>query len=157
MDTAPCHSVDVYRGHCNQVMKVSPLSLTTVTLALLAILLVGYFFERIRSRKALDKLNSAYEAITRNDMRILLNGIELYRLDCGTYILQTNGLKALFKDDLTGWKGPYVIEPKYSNYSDRITDAWGHEIQYEIHQGLPQLRSSGRDGLLSTADDIILP
>jgi len=52
-----------------------------------------------------------------------------------------------------GWEGPYLV----GGFADGswLTDAWGHNYTYNASTG--QLTSPGRDGQLSTGDDITLP
>jgi len=52
-----------------------------------------------------------------------------------------------------GWEGPYVV----GGFADGswLTDAWGHTYTYNSTTG--QITSPGRDGQISTGDDIVLP
>jgi len=52
-----------------------------------------------------------------------------------------------------GWEGPYLV----GGFADGswLTDAWGHTYTYSASTG--QITSPGRDGQISTTDDITLP
>ena len=82
------------------------------------------------------------------ELRALRIGVERFRVDCGRYPTQTEGLKALvLNPGITNWGGHYVtiIKP----------DPWHSHYVYQLTNETVTLLSAGPDRLRSTSDDIL--
>jgi general secretion pathway protein G len=86
-----------------------------------------------------------------SEMSMLATSLEQYRIDQGEFPSEQQGLMALYYApfDLAKWNGPYLSKPV-------LVDVWGNSLQYEIGGNSFSLRSLGPDGLLRTADDILV-
>jgi general secretion pathway protein G len=83
--------------------------------------------------------------------------LEIYRIDCGRYPTEGQGLAALWEKPVlqpvpSGWAGPYTTRPPG-------TDPWGGSYEYQCPgpAGTPYgIRSLGGDGKMGgTEDDIV--
>ncbi len=87
----------------------------------------------------------ALQASAKAGMAMVLTGLARFRLDCGRYPTQLEGLRALTvpPEGVAGWEGPYV-KP------DQILDPWGHPFVYTAPDpdatAGPKLMSYGADG-----------
>jgi general secretion pathway protein G len=87
-----------------------------------------------------------------SDITTIEGQLETYKLQCGNYPTQDQGLQALVTnvDNNTKWNGPYVK-------NGLPNDPWGHPYVYKFppeHGGDVDIFSSGPDGQAGTADDI---
>ena len=100
---------------------------------------------------------NAMRRTTRAEINVLVNAMEMYRLDMLGYPTGQDGLQALIEkpsSDTTGrWRGPY-IKP-----NNDLKDDWGNEYEYKLddmgngNQG-PVLTSGGPDRSIGSEDDI---
>jgi general secretion pathway protein G len=87
---------------------------------------------------------------TSQDLRVLNTALEWFRVNCGRYPTDAEGLKALVRDPgVKGWQG-YYIEALYP-------DRWGRPYAYATSNDTVRLLSCGPDGTNGTADDIVAP
>jgi general secretion pathway protein G len=84
---------------------------------------------------------------TRAAMANIHAALEMHKLDCGNYPVESAGLQSLVTDVGTpGWKGPYL--------KHLPTDSWGKDFRYAVTDGKPVTRSGGPAMQFDTADDI---
>jgi len=84
---------------------------------------------------------------TRVSIANIIMAADLFKLDCGVYPTETQGLDALLRNPgVTNWSGPYLKQLP--------PDAWGNPFQYSIVNRKPEIRSSGPDNRIGTEDDI---
>ena len=83
--------------------------------------------------------------------------VELFRLQCGRYPTDAEGLSALYErpeqaEVSQAWKGPYV-------QCRHLDDGWHRPIQYRMisdkNRSDFELRSAGPDGKFGTGDDVV--
>lgn len=91
----------------------------------------------------------ALEALAKIDLNNIETGLELYRVDTGSYPTTRQGLRALMSAPAKAkdWQGPYLSkEPR---------DPWGNAYTYSASEknGF-ELYSKGPDGKAHTGDDI---
>ncbi len=82
------------------------------------------------------------------DITLLHTAVELFSLDVGRYPTNNEGLKVLWENQGTNWRGPYIkkkIPP---------TDSWGKHFRYRLIDKQPIIDSAGPDSLFDTNDDI---
>lgn len=94
-------------------------------------------------------LDKAKTVGARSQIEAFSLALETYRLDCGSYPDQEQGLAALWKapsrsadPEAGGWRGPYLAKPVPA-------DPWGGMYEYRVPgpEGLPfGIRSLGADG-----------
>ncbi len=111
-----------------------------VVVVILAIL-VGLVAPRIMERP-----DEARVVAAKNDVRAILTGLKLYRLDNGSYPTTDQGLLALVQKPQGG---NVPVNWKTGGYLDRMPkDPWGHDYQYlnpGVH-GEVDVFSYGADG-----------
>ncbi len=83
-----------------------------------------------------------------SDIKTLMNALELYKLDNGTYPSQEQGLKALVEKPTTGNIPKHWREGGYLNSNKVPLDPWGHPYVYIYpgRHGKYDIISYGRDG-----------
>jgi general secretion pathway protein G len=70
----------------------------------------------------------------------LLNAMNAYHADVGSFPTEKQGLQALRTDPgVQRWRGPYVQK-------DTPLDPWGHPYRYSVTDSQPQVLSGGMDG-----------
>ena len=79
---------------------------------------------------AVKQGDHAREQVARNDMRVILDALDLYRVQRGRYPAPTASLSAL-RDDL---------------HLMSIQDPWGNEYVYLLEGNQPLVRTYGADG-----------
>ncbi len=85
-------------------------------------------------------------------LRIYRTALELFKEDVKRYPTPREGLRALVEEPLVlSWKGPYV-HPQVI-----YADPWYHTYHYNVVNKKAILKSSGPDGVLGTADDVLSP
>jgi hypothetical protein len=90
-----------------------------------------------------------YYGITHNRIVHAYKAITEYRMDCGDFPSETQGLDVLCKNPgLTRWKGPYWPQ------GEPLCDGWRHRLCYALRGNNPVIWSCGRDGINGTKDDI---
>lgn len=102
-------------------------------------LLAGLVAPRLFSRVGQSKIETA-----RAQIRLLETGLDLYRLDTGSYPPSTVGLQALVQNsNVPNWSGPYLKQNSIPN------DPWGNPYGYKCcpgDHGEYDLWSDGADG-----------
>ena len=80
------------------------------------------------------------------ELTVLRVALERFKDDNGRYPTEREGLLALVHDPgVPHWRGPYI--------TILTPDPWQQPYHYSLHEGDPQPRSMGRDGVLGTDDD----
>ena len=102
-------------------------------------LLAGLVAPRLFSRVGQSKIETA-----RAQIRLLETGLDLYRLDTGSYPPSTLGLQALVQNsNMPNWSGPYLKQNSIP------LDPWGNPYSYKCcpgDHGEYDLWSDGADG-----------
>jgi general secretion pathway protein G len=102
-------------------------------------LLAGLVAPRLFSRVGQSKIETA-----RAQIRLLETGLDLYRLDTGSYPPSTVGLQALVQSsNVPNWSGPYLKQNSIP------LDPWGNPYSYKCcpgDHGEYDLWSDGADG-----------
>lgn len=83
-------------------------------------------------------------------LETVLNGLNYYNIDVGTYPTTEQGLDALWQtDNVEGWNGPYVRRP------EQLIDPWGRKLIYRSPgtAGAFDLLTLGADGKEGGAGD----
>ncbi len=114
------------------------------TLVVMAIVLILTGSATFMAFKYLDKANTV---TAKTQIEAYSIALHAYRIDCGTFPSEEQGLKALWEKPIlepvpSGWNGPYVNKNKFS-------DPWGNAYEYSVPgvHNLPfGIRSFGADG-----------
>lgn len=110
-------------------------------LELLVVLVILGLIGSIAAPQVFKWLNKANVDAARIQISALSNGVDLYRLEVGSY---PPSLKALIvrPNDVTRWNGPYLKK------STLPKDPWEREYQYQYpgDHGIYDLYSLGADG-----------
>lgn len=98
---------------------------------------------------SLCNVEHAQYSATRATICSLRTAADVYRLDCGDYPTEAEGLLVLISSQgSTNWHGPY-LEGK-----TLPLDAWGNAYAYSVSNGAPAITSAGADGQFGTDDDV---
>ncbi len=102
----------------------------------------------------LKHLRNTEIASTTMSLNGIINALEMYRYNTGSYPTTTEGLEALYiePNGITGWDGPYITKPVYPK------DAWSVGFDYlspgAVNTTIYDLWSYGPDETDATIDDI---
>lgn len=95
--------------------------------------------------KIMDRPNEARVAATKQQVADIVQALNLYKLDAGSYPSSSQGLEALVQKPSSG-----KIPPNWRPYMDKLPkDAWGNAFQYRapgLH-GEVDVFSLGADGV----------
>jgi general secretion pathway protein G len=98
----------------------------------------------------LSRIGEAKISASISDITTFNNALDNYKLDCGDYPNDLNGL--VTKTDAPGWHGSYL-----KNSTTVPLDPWGHPYLYKKPGDNGRdydIMSAGPDGQPGTADDI---
>ena len=115
----------------------------TLTEMLVVISIIG-LIAAFLTPTLMGQLGRAKAKAAQLQLNNLASAVELYRDDVGHYPTKEQGLVALVKepDQVQGWTGPYLKDPKSLN------DPWGRPILYIVEEGDSgfSVSSLGADG-----------
>jgi general secretion pathway protein G len=95
-------------------------------LELLVVLAILGFLAAVATPMVLRYLDSAKFSTAKTEVSNLSAGLDLYKLDVGSYPTTQQGLEALVKapQGVENWNGPYIKK------TTNLNDPWGHPYNY---------------------------
>lgn len=93
---------------------------------LLVVLAILGFLAAIATPMVIHYLNSAKVSTAKTEVSNFSAGLDLYKLDVGSYPSTQQGLEALLKapEGASNWNGPYIKK------TAALNDPWGHPYNY---------------------------
>ena len=93
---------------------------------LLVVLAILGFLAAIATVQVIHYLDSAKVSTAKTEVSNISAGLDLYKLDVGSYPTTQQGLEALIKapEGVDNWNGPYIKK------TTRLNDPWGHPYNY---------------------------
>jgi general secretion pathway protein G len=93
--------------------------------------------------QVMKMLSGSKSKAAKVQLETVLNGLNYYNIDVGTYPAQEQGLDVLWEADaIDGWNGPYIRRP------EQLVDPWGRKLIYKVpgERGAFDLITYGADG-----------
>ena len=88
--------------------------------------------------------------VAKVQLKLIATALDVFRLDCGVYPTQKQGLQALLTDPgIDQWRGPYLKGKQV------LKDPWKEKVRYRSSKvDAYQLDSAGPDKKFDTDDDV---
>ncbi len=126
--------------------KIAKLSLIINYLAICLVIIIAAL--KINNDRKIK--NKVFSSSTRSKIESICTALKLYKIDCGTFPSENNGLEALLiNPSIAGWSGPYFVT------FTEFVDAWEKNIKYRFVKKKPVVYSAGPDEKFNTKDDIM--